>query len=542
MADGYDIVIVGAGSAGVPLAVRLAANHDRRVALIEAGPHYPQIGDYPNPLRHAGLITAALPGHPNNWAFPVTLTDEGMAFSIPRGLVVGGSSAINGTIFERATTSDLQEWVDAGNTEWSYESVLPFFRKSETDLDFDNPTHGTAGPIRVFRPSPEQWAPTDHAFVAACQAAGFENDPDMNAPDSRGVGALAMNAIEGVRQNVAHCYLEPALPAHPNLVLLPNRFATRVVFDGNRAVGVEVMHEGERTVVYGDEIVLSAGAIKSPHLLMLSGIGPADELRQHGIEVVHDSPGVGGNVSDHAVVNLAVSVPRLAKIDPTKYPLMQVGAHYSAPGSSVDGDLFTFPTSYPHNVAVLHGVPLLHRAKMGLKSMRALSVRRVLAEARHGSNITISTCLMKPLARGSIRLASGDPATYPVVNFRYLSEPEDERRLREGVRLMASLVSESEAYRELGAELAGPSGDAIRSDESLKAYVRHALASCIHMAGSCKMGPDSDGDAVVDQYCRVKGVDRLRVVDTSIWPQTLRRCTNATAVMTGERAAAFLGE
>jgi choline dehydrogenase-like flavoprotein len=538
--DSYGVVVVGAGSAGIPLAVRLAEERDSRVALVEAGPHYERIDKYPRDLRHAGLATPYLPGHPNNWAFPIELTDEGMTQSLPRGRAVGGSSTINGTIFERGLPIDFAEWAAAGNTEWTFEKVLPFFRKSETDLDFSNEWHGGSGPIRVYRHKPEEWVASDHAFVESCRVFGFSEDLDMNAPNSYGVGPLAMNVIRGIRQNVAHCYLERALMDRDNLTLLPECFARRVVFSGRRAVGVEVDHRGERKVIHGEEIVLSAGAVKSPHLLMLSGVGPADELKRHGIKVVSDSPGVGRNFSDHCVAPLGFAIENLRTIDPMQHPVMHVGMHYTAEGSPFANDLFSFPSANPHNVVLLHGVPRLRRAMMGLKAMRAMSVRRVLEEARLGRRLSLNVILMKGHARGEIGLTSADPAAKPLIRYHYLSDPEDVRRLRYGVRLMTSLVTEGEGFRRLRAKVLAPSREDRLNDDALDRYIRRTVVTCIHMAGTCRMGPDRDDAAVVDQYCRVRAVENLRIVDTSIWPETIRRCSNATAVMTGERAAVLL--
>jgi choline dehydrogenase-like flavoprotein len=219
---------------------------------------------------------------------------------------------------------------------------------------------------------------------------------------------------------------------------------------------------------------------------------------------------------------------------------MHVGAHYTAEGSSTPNDLLSIALAIPHNVALLHDVSRRKKLRAALQAMRAMSIRRVIEEARLGAHLSLGVILMKSNARGEITLSSADPEAKPRVQYHYLRDPEDLRRLRYGIRLMASLVRESDAYRQLGAKLTAPDEKILDSDDELNRHIRRALLSCIHMAGSCRMGPDADAEAVVDQYCRVKGIDNLRVVDTSIWPETTRRSANANAVMTGERAAAFL--
>jgi choline dehydrogenase-like flavoprotein len=272
---------------------------------------------------------------------------------------------------------------------------------------------------------------------------------------------------------------------------------------------------------------------------MLSGVGPAEELKRHGVKVVSDSPGVGRNFSDHCVAPMTFAIQDLRTIDPTLHPAMHVGMHFTAEDSPLPDDLFCLPGANPHNVSLLHGVPLLQRTKLGLKAMRAMSVRRVLEEAGLGRSLSVSVILMKGNARGEIGLTSVDPTEKPLIRYHYLSDVEDRRRLRYGVRLMASLITGSEGYRQLRARLLAPHPEDLRSDDALDRYIRRTIATCIHMAGTCRMGPDHDETAVVDQYCRVKNVGNLRVVDTSIWPETTRRCSHATAIMTGERAAAL---
>ncbi len=533
----YDVIIVGAGSAGVPLAARLSENPDRKVLLLDAGPHFRTLDEYPLELRHGGLQGAMDPGHPNNWAFEGELTTQGARQIVPRGKVVGGGSAVNGTIFERGLPEDFNEWAESGNDQWAFDKVLPFFKKLETDLDHGTEWHGMDGPIQVRRHKPDEFVPTDHAFLEACQEAGFPADPDMNSPKSYGVGALAVNNVRGIRMNTAHRYLEPISGERPNLTVRGECYARRVTFSGREAMGVEVDYNGERTVIQGDEIVLSSGAIKSAHLLMLSGVGPAAELKRFEIPVICDIPYVGKRFTDHVQgTTIQYRLRKQIKVDPTQHSGVHVGMHYTAEGSPFHSDLFSLATSIPHNVQLLYKRSLLGKAMMGLKMMRTMSIKRVLEEARFGQGMGLAVALMKNNSRGEITLTSADPYDKPRIESHYLEDPFDLQRLRYGARLMVSLV-ESQPFQRLGVERLSPTDEELASDAALDQHLQQHVFTYFHMAGTCRMGPDRDETAVVDQYCRVKGIRNLRVVDTSIWPEAVRRCTNATAVMTGERAA-----
>ena len=313
----------------------------------------------------------------------------------------------------------------------------------------------------------------------------------------------------------------------------------RVLFEGRRAVGVEVEQDGRTVVIHGDEIVLSAGAVKSPHILMLSGVGPGEQLRKFGIPVVYDNPNVGQNFTDHGGAGgVKYSLKMKGDYDLTKLPGFHVGLHFTAEGSNLHSDMFTLASSYPMNRQLLYKTSILSQAKMALNVMRTMSLRQVIDQARLGRLQSLSVLMMQGMSRGEMNLVSADPHDHPHLLYHYLEDSFDLDRLRSSTRKMAEIV-DSEPFRRLGARRASPTNDELATDGALDKYLRDHVSTAIHMASTCKMGPDSDDTAVTDQFCRVRGVEGLRVVDTSIWPQVVRRCANATAVMTGERAADF---
>ncbi|TAL04264.1 MAG: mycofactocin system GMC family oxidoreductase MftG [Rhodospirillaceae bacterium] len=463
---------------------------------------------------------------------------QGAQQPLPRGRVVGGSSALNGTIFTRGLAEDFDGWAGAGNVAWSYDAVLPFFRKLERDSDIADGHHGSEGPMPVRRVRRADWSPASTAFAAACEQAGFPYDPDMNAPGSIGVGALPMNSVDGIRFNTALAYLDP-IRDRPNLHVIPETAVLKLIISGDRAIGVLARRGGETMEIHGGEVVLCAGAIKSPHLLMLSGIGPADELGAFGIPVLHELPHVGRNFTDHCTAHLPVRVPGLSRIhiDPTKNALAQVGLHYTAPDSSEHSDMMLIQTAVPRNAAVLQTATLPQRLRMFALAARQLSWAKLKDQLITEWDLSISVILMQGRSRGEVRLTSDQPLASPALHYHYLEDPEDVRRLREGMRLAARLVA-SAPYRKIKARRTGPSDDVLASDTLLDDHLRTHVSTSIHMASTCRMGT-SRVDSVVDQYCRVHGVANLRVVDTSIMPTAVRRCPAATAVMIGERAAAF---
>lgn len=500
----YTHIVVGAGSAGAALATRLSEDPERSVLLLEAGPDYPDLETMPVDLKFGwGTGADFVVEDEHNWKYTAKSTAKGPTMDVPRGKVTGGTSAINGQVFLRAIPEDFEYWVSMGNDEWSYEQVLPYYRKLETDTDFSDDFHGTEGPIIVRRHPLDELQPDQAAFYNACVAAGYAENPDHNHPDATGVGPYPLNNPEGIRWSTAIGFLSMARH-RINLTIRPNCTTRRVLFDDTRATGVEVESGGESFVVNGDEIILSAGPIGSPHLLMLSGIGPADQLAEHGISLVKDVPGVGQNLRDHPTVHVSwraqPDVPAPSQVvGPQK-----VALRYTAPGSDIKNDM--------------------------IKVMRFRKIDRLLV---------MSVGLYLALGKGELKLQSPDPDVQPSLDYNYLQEPEDRRRLREGVRLCLELVDMKEFEKVVG-ERVNPDDAALASDNALDEWLMRSVSTMHHISCTAKMGPDSDPMAVVDQHGRVKGVQSLRVVDGSIMPDCTRANTNVPIMMMAERIADFI--
>ena len=507
----YDDIVVGGGSAGAVLAARLSEEPARRVMLLEAGPDYATLESTPEDLQDGWRMSLRT----HDWGLTAEAV-PGRVIPYPRGRVVGGSSAVNATIALRGMPADYDQWAARGNDEWSWAKVLPSFRRLEDDPEGASELHGRGGPVAISRWRLDELIPIQRAFSEVCRRLGFPEVTDHNHPRSTGVGPFPQNRQDRLRVSTALAYLLTARQRR-NLTIRPHSLVNRVLVDGDRAVGVEIAGEGDAEQVRGRRVTLAAGAIGSPAILLRSGIGPRAELARLGIEPVVDLPGVGAGLADHPVTRLLL-VPRPGSCDP-RTPLAQVVLRYTAPGSAEVNDMQQLIFSHV-DVAGIGG-------------------QQAVAAVGTPVAIGLPVALELPNSRGRLEFTSTDPRVPPRIHLDFASDPEDLRRLVEGVRLAWQIAHQPEIARH-ARQVALLSEQAMGSDDALAAYVRATVSTQFHPCGTAAMGPAGDPMAVVDQHCRLRAIPNLRVVDASVMPTIPRANTNLTCIMIGEHVSDWM--
>jgi choline dehydrogenase len=518
----FDYIIVGAGSAGCVLASRLTEDPACRVLLLEAG------GQDDSPSIRIPALYGQLQDSPWDWADRTTPQAymSGRRIFMPQGRVLGGSSSINYLIYMRGNRADYDQWAREGNEGWAYEDVLPYFMKAESNQTFSDRYHGRAGPLTVT--SHPFSNPLVERYLAAAQEVGIPFNPDFNGEVQEGCGPMQATIRNGARCSAADAYLYPAL-SRPNLTVLTHAHATRLHFSGIRAKGVEYLRFGVvEKAEAACEVILAAGALRSPQLLLLSGIGPKTELERMGIGVCRDLAGVGKNLQDHLHTRVRCEITQPLTFAPLPEELKTAALReYEANRSGALASNFleagAFVKSHPEET--IPGLQLFF--------LMTLPPDYPEAGATHRHGITFTAYINRPLSRGEVTLASADPLDRPIINPNYLSDPDDVRCAVAGVRWNLKILY-SKAFDDIRGEEVAP-GAHRRSDEEIESFVRRTASTTWHPAGTSKMGHDDM--AVVDFRLRVHGVEGLRVVDASIMPTIVSGNTNAPTIMIAEKAA-----
>jgi choline dehydrogenase len=496
----FDEIIVGGGSSGAVLAARLSEDARRTVLLIEAGPDYKDTENTPTSLLNGRHVA-----RDHDWGFSAEMV-PGRSVPYQRGKVIGGSSSVNACLALRGTPSDYDEWGALGNAEWNWTKVLPVFMRMEHDVDGVGAYHGVGGPTPIRRYAQSELWPAQRAFVDACEELGFPRVHDHNHPNGTGAGSGPWNITnDDVRMSTAIAYLLPAR-GRANLKILPDTLADRVIFNGRRAVGIEVSTSGGAVhTVYGRRI-------GSPAILLRSGVGPPDDLRTIGINPEISLAGVGANLIDHAC--LSANWHASPGIVEANTPYIQAILRYTACGSLLENDM-----------------------------------QSILFQAQTQPCLQLRAHLMKPHSRGTLKLRAKDPSVQPDIRLNLASHTEDVRRLDEGLQLLGKLIRTPQLESLGSSEVTLGNGETISADqftallkqrEWVREHIAGAVRHYVHPVGTARMGPVEDPSAVVDQFCRVHGTSGLLVVDASVMPTIPRANTHLTCVLIGERAAGWM--